>query len=135
MVAKKGEGGDSQKQIYNQNKEIQIKQSVEFLTNWVNEFIGVKKVERFPEDLVNNKFEVFFEILEIIFKKVPKLKEKKQEASEIVLNFMEFLKQNGVLLNHVRPETLLNYFDYQTYMHGDLPIKGCFILPEDQFND
>ncbi|CEM06420.1 unnamed protein product [Vitrella brassicaformis CCMP3155] len=126
--------------------------SADFLVRWLNGTVLKSVIETYPQDLIASQGRQLHEIVEILTgKKIGPLKQKgptvttggpatsapEKSGKEVsgstagpkVLktvaayeDILNYLKQNGALLSHVRPEYLLTMENFIKYMQG-LPCK------------
>lgn len=97
-----------------------LERSCEHAKRWLNEYLTTPEIVQFPGDIINDDGRQIYELIEFLTKKSPawvrfdhnmKKNEKVQKLYESYLTLIHFLKENGAMLNTIRPEYLLNHSD------------------------
>lgn len=103
----------------------QLERSCKYCMVWLNEFVLSVNISNFPGDVIQANGSQIFELISFLTKRNP------PQAAKIDLNskrllkidalykqyndLLHFLKENGAMLNTIRPEYLFNYQDLLTY--------------------
>ena len=96
-------------------------QSVEALRSWLNCTAMKSPIENIPKDFIHSNGRILMELIETLTGrsvpgKITKLSSNKREQPQQLFKQYEeclaHLKGHGALLNHIRPEALLNRHDY-----------------------
>ena len=99
----------------------QLEKSCSFCKGWLNAYVLSTDIESFPGDVVSSNGQQVFEMIAFLTKKTP-LQMSKIDASAKKMakiefmhtqykNLLHFLKENGAMLNTIRPEYLLSHHD------------------------
>lgn len=124
-----------------------LEKSCEILLRWLNHTALNLNIQSFPGDLIQNNGIHLFELLNFLtgktlsFKAKIDLKWKRSEkVSALIKQYSElirFLKEDGALLNTIRPQYLLNYLDFNAYLksqnHENL-INSAIKISEHRFS-
>ena len=102
-----------------------VESSLDLAVRWFNNntFDGVKA---FPEDLIESDGDIVFELVTYLAGKPLTFKQnidqnmkKLEKLTALVKQYddlIRFLKEQGALLNSIRPEYLLNFHDYNFFL-------------------
>jgi len=103
----------------------ELERACESIRNWLNQNVLTTYISKFPQDIIENNGAQLFELMAYLTGKAPQGKAvltnitKKLEKVQILFkqydDFLRMLKENGALLNTIRPEYLLQSYDYNLY--------------------
>lgn len=105
-----------------------LDKSIEFLLGFLNYNILINAISQFPGSIIEHNGQELFEIITFFtgrtqfpFKAVieshtMKRSDKVQKLYKQYDELIRTLKTEGALLNHIRPEFLLSYFDFILYV-------------------
>ena len=105
-----------------------IDQSREAIKTWMNGNVLQNNIPSFPESVVENNGAQIFELLAFIagsknttqFKAQIEKSMKRSERAMVLFkqydDLLRFLKMEGAFLNHTRPQYLLSYGEYVSYI-------------------
>ena len=124
-----------------------LEKSADHILRWLNHNALNSPIQSFPGDVINNNGAQIFELLTFLVGKFPNFKEKielNMKRGEKVQKLMKqyqdlllYLKQNGALLNTIRPQYLMTYQDYNFFIKTQ-PIEfvnpSSLKLSENKFN-
>lgn len=98
-----------------------LESTCKFCMNWLNNFVLVNPIENFPTDLITTNGQPIFEMISFLTKRNPPQMSKIDAASKKLTkievlhkqysDLLHFLKENGAMLNTIRPEYLLSHSD------------------------
>lgn len=99
--------------------------SAEHVVRWLNFNAILNSISKFPSDVADNNGSQIFELIQFLTGKMPQCKAslnnvtKKSERIKLLWkqydDLIRSLKENGALLNTIRPEYLLKYQDFNNY--------------------
>lgn len=125
--------------------EHMITKSAEHVVRWLNFNCLLNGITKYPADVIENNGGQIFELIAFLTGKVPPCKASlanvtnKTERIRVLWkqydDLIRMLKENGALLNTIRPEYLLKYADFNSYIKGN-PVQNCniFKISEAKFN-
>ena len=110
----------------------QLEKNSEEILRWLNNYSLNQSILNFPEDIIENHGLQLFETISFLsgknlnFNAKIDLDMKKSEKIEIILrqyeNLIKYLKENGALLNTIRPYYLLSFILMKKYANYDRKI-------------
>ena len=125
----------------------ELERACESIKAWLNQNVLTTYINRFPHDVIENNGGQLFELLNFLTGKMPPNKAnikdvtKKLEKVQILHQqydeLIRTLKENGALLNTIRPEYLLKSYDYNLYAKvnaGPSLMPSMIKLSENKFN-
>ena len=125
--------------------EHMISKSAEHVCRWLNFNALLNGISKYPADVIENNGSQIFELIAFLTGKTPPCKANltnvtnKSERIKLVWKqydeLIRILKENGALLNTIRPEYLLRYADYNYYLKSN-PVSNCNLIKisEPKFN-
>ena len=124
-----------------------LERSADQILRWLNHNALNSPIQSFPNDVIANNGLQMFELLIFLVGKIPPFKAKieqnmkRMEKVQLLIKQYEdliiYLKQNGALLNTIRPQYLLNYTDYTfflKYQESEFVNPNSLKITENKFN-
>ena len=102
-----------------------LERSLDFLTRWLNAKFLATPINRIPEDMIESNGSQIYEIITTLVGKSPPGQAKlanvtqREIVKKLVTQYdvlLKWLKENGALLNTIRPEYLLSMTDFGRYL-------------------
>lgn len=104
-----------------------LEANVDYILRWLNFMVLTSTIQQFPQSVIEHNGQQIFELITFLTGKtsfpfkanlegVTKRQDKVERLYKQYDDLIRMLKQEGALLNHIRPEYLLGYNDYLQYM-------------------
>jgi len=104
----------------------ELEKACESIKNWLNQNVLNSYISRFPHDIIECNGSQIYDLIQFLTGKTPagkasltlitKKAEKIKALHKQYDDLLRVLKENGALLNTIRPEYLLRHADYNSYM-------------------
>ncbi|EAR97253.2 flagellar associated protein (macronuclear) [Tetrahymena thermophila SB210] len=118
-----------------------IESSREFIRQWLNYYVLPNQIQSFPETIVDDNGDQLIELVNFCSgKSISNLKcdlqngMKRAEKSILLFKqydeIIRYLKAEGALLNHIRPQYLLSYNDYHSYIKQLPKEQNSHVAPQ-----
>jgi len=111
---------------YNRIPQEMLDKSCQEIVNWLNYNVVVNYINKFPQDVIEADGSQIFEMIQYLTgknigskAKLDSVKSRKEKISLIYKQYDDLirtLKENGALLNHIRPEFLMKYNEYNAFI-------------------
>ena len=103
----------------------QLEKECKFCLQWLNGYVLMVDIEAFPANVVSSNGQQIYEMISFLTKKNPpqmsKIEANAKKLTKIetlykqYCDLLHFLKENGAMLNTIRPEYLLSHHDLLAY--------------------
>lgn len=127
---------------YNPIPKHMMEYSKEHIKTWLNNNVVLSdNIMSFPETIVEHQGDQLFELLSNLqggknlaamkatIDKNLKRSDRAKQLFDQYDQLIRFLKQEGALLNHIRPQYLLSYTDYQAYVKYYTQQESLYVHP------
>ena len=103
----------------------ELERACDGIRNWLNQHVLATYISKFPHEVLENNGAQFFELITYLTGKAPgraALEKVTKKNERIQLLYKQYddlirsLKENGALLNNIRPEYLLKHYEYNIYV-------------------
>jgi hypothetical protein len=106
-----------------------LDKSCEKSKKWINDYILNAEVASFPKDIIEANGQQMYEVIEFLTKRIPparpKIDNNMQKTERVdklydqYKTLLHFLKENGAMLNTIRPEYLLSHADINLWYRNN----------------
>lgn len=124
-----------------------LERSAENILRWLNHNALNAPIQTFPNEVIANNGAQIFELMSFLVGKLPNFKEKidltmkrGEKVQKLMKQYQElllYLKQNGALLNTIRPQYLMTFADYNFFIKtqpSEFVSPNGLKLSENKFN-